>query len=123
MSQENIETIVQSHSYVYGGLIGSYDFVVQSMYNPVGNLHFQEYKEYLDGEYFKMGYDAAYYDQNIFKIYTTKTPEELLEIINNASKPYECIKKGGIEIEEGHFKVINEDKVKDIMNEGNIKTK
>lgn len=123
INQENVETIIQSHSYVYGGLIGSYDFVTQSMYNPISNPHFQEYKECLDEEYFKMGYDAAYH-QNIFQIYTTKTPEELLEIIDNASKPYECIIQGGIKIEEGHFSIINEDIVEGIMNKNNqIKTK
>ena len=124
INQENVETIVQSHSYVYGGLIGSYDFVTQNMYNPTGNPHFQEYIEHLDEEYFTMGYDAAYYNQNIFQIYTTKTPEELLEIIDNASKPYECIIQGGIKIEEGHFSIINEDIVEGIMNKNNqIKTK
>lgn len=124
MSQENIETQIQSLSYAYGGLIGSYDFVTQNMYNPTGNPHFQEYIEHLDEEYFKMGYDAAYYNQNIFQIYTTKPPEELLEVINNASKLHECIKKGYIKITpKGELEVTNEEEVAKTMDEENTKIK
>ena len=117
MEQENRETVVQSHSYVFGGLIGTYNKITNQAYAP-DNDYFNKYKEYIDEEYYKMGYTDSYNETGVFNAYKVKTPEELLEIINNASKLYECIIQGAVVIEDdGHFSVKDKNKTEDVMNE------
>ena len=120
-NKENYETVVQSHSYVFGGLIGCYDRIVGNPYGINKNKRYEKYRDYMDKEYYEEGYHDAYTQQgvyNIFAVYQEKTPEELLHDIENASKPYECILNGGIKIKSGEFKIVNPKIVNDIMEQG-----
>lgn len=127
-NKENYETVVQSHSYVFGGLIGSYDRMTGNPYGINKNERYEKYCDYMDKEYYEEGYHDAYTQKglnNIFAVYQEKTPEELLHDIENASKPYECILNGGIKIRSGEFRIVNPQIVNDIMtqDEGPEKTR
>ena len=117
MEQENRETVVQSHSYVFGGLIGTYNKITNQAYAP-DNDYFNKYKEYIDEEYYKMGYTDSYNESGVFNAYKVKTPEELADDIEKASKLYECIVQGAVKITAaGNFEVRDKDKTEGIMNE------
>ncbi len=117
-NKQGNETVIESHSYVFGGLIGSYDRITNRPYSAENNNYYQKYNNYIDKEYYEEGYSIAYTKEgldNVFSIYQQKDPEELLKDIEYASKPYECISKGGIIIENGSFKIINQNIVNKII--------
>lgn len=49
-NKENYETVVQSHSYVFGGLIGSYDRMTGNPYGINKNKRYEKYCNYMDKE-------------------------------------------------------------------------